>query len=92
MTVVDFRSRAHPVEAARPFIDEKSFDDLWLFSVAHRHLLIERGVVFLTEFEYGGKEYGGSIIATDASAAAEIAGRRGLNEKIVGVMVAEVPA
>lgn len=90
VSIIDFRSVAHPVEPNRPFINGKCFDDLWHFSGAHRHLMIERGVVFLTEFEYGGKDYGGSVIATDASAAAEIAGRRGLNEKIVGVMCEEV--
>ena len=89
-TVVDFRARAHPVEPNRPFIDGKCFDDLWQFSGEQRAFLTGRGVVWLTEFSYGGKDYGGSIIARDETDAGRRAAERGLGEKVIGLLCEEV--
>lgn len=51
-------------------------------------LLAERGVVFCTSFEAGGKQMGGNIIAASEKDADRIADERGLGEQVIGSLVA----
>lgn len=57
-----------------------------------RTRLIERGLVFLTEFKAGDGTYCGSVIAASFEQAAEIAKQRNLGEEVLGQLVAEIPA
>lgn len=50
-------------------------------------LLAERGVVYMTTFEAGGKQFGGSIIAVSEKDADRIATERGLGEDVLGQLV-----
>lgn len=47
-------------------------------------LLAERGVVFGTTFNAGGKTVGGNIIAASLEEAEAVAAKRGLGEEIFG--------
>lgn len=80
--------RVHPM---RPIADGIHFDDLEGLSIERRNLIAARDVVYLTEFKAGAKTYGGSIIASTREKAEDIAFGRGLDEKIVGVLVETIP-
>jgi hypothetical protein len=76
--------RMHP---SRPIADGIPFDDLDGFDDAQRNFLASRGVVFCTEFKANGRRYAGNIVAVSMAGAEEIAFGRGLDEKVVGLLV-----
>ena len=80
--------RIHPT---RPIADGIHFDDLEGLSNDRRNMIAARGVVHLTEFRAGDATYGGSIIASTREKADDIAFGRGLDEKIVGVLIETIP-
>ena len=51
-------------------------------------LLVERGLVFCTSFEAGGKTSFGKVIAASWEGAEMLAEKRGLGEEVVGSLVA----
>ena len=75
------------IEPDRPVADGIPFDDLHGMTDAQKNLLASRGVVFVTRFRDGGREYGGLIVATCMAAAEEVAFGRALGEEVVGVLV-----
>lgn len=54
-------------------------------------LLMERGLVFVTEFHEGEARYGGSIIASGHREAARICDARGLGETVIGRLEEVIP-
>lgn len=79
----------HDVEPARPFINGKPFSELWGVTGEIRQLLIDRGLVWITEFERNGAVYSPAIIAASKEAAEAIAAERKLGEVVVGQLVEE---
>jgi hypothetical protein len=75
------------MDPKRPFCDGIRFSDLAMVrSKRHRTMLIERGLVYRTEFSpQEGFFTRGDIIAKDRQQARRIAFGRGLGEKVVGL-------
>lgn len=89
MTIIPFDR----VEPARPVMRSgKRFCDLSLVDPALRPALMDRKIVFLTEFAVGADIYGGSIIAACWEDAEDIADLRGLGEKVIGTLAGVISA
>lgn len=76
----------HGVHLGRPEIAGRSFSDTAGMSGELCGALIERGMIFVTEFTRNGRDYGGDIVARNWSHAEEIAQARGLGEQVVGAL------
>jgi hypothetical protein len=82
--------RVHP---SWPIADGIPFDDLGDLDDALVNLLASRNVVYLTEFEDGGRRHGGRIVAASWQDAERVAFGRALGEKVIGILceVGEAP-
>lgn len=74
------------VEPARPFINGKSFSDLWHVKPEGWAMLYERGLVYCTTLMVGGEAYCGHIIAGSREHAEQLAVERGYGETVDGVV------
>jgi hypothetical protein len=69
-----------------PICNGIMFDDAETLPAQALHHAISRAEVFCTQFEAGGRVYGGTIVAPSWDAAEWCAGARGLGERVVGVL------
>lgn len=76
----------YPVHPIRPEINGVSFSDMHSLSIEKQNELAARGLVFLTDFGWNGKRYGGDIIARSLEHAQEIADSRGFGEEVIGTL------
>lgn len=70
----------------RPIADGIRFCEMTLFEEPIQAMLAARGLIWLTDWEDGTMEMGGSVIAASRDQAAAIADARGLGERVVGQM------